>query len=242
MIGRFRKDHRVFFGTVNGDTVTSDGREYELTDLKILPPTLPSKIVCVGLNYIDHARELSYPIPEWPILFIKPSTSVIGHMDNIEYPKMSSLVEYEGELAVVIARKCKSIKDPEDAILGYTCINDVTARDIQKKDVQWTRAKSFDTFAPIGPFISADINSEDLSIKTRVNGKTRQKSNTKNLIFNVDYLVKFISGVMTLNVGDIIATGTPYGVGELTAGDAVEIEIEGIGVLSNNVIDERTTS
>ncbi len=142
---------------------------------------------------------------------------------------------------MVIAKKCKSVKDPEDAILGYTCINDVTARDIQNKDVQWTRAKSFDTFAPIGPFISADINSENVRIKTRVNGKTRQKSNTKNLIFNVDYLVKFISGVMTLNEGDIIATGTPYGVGELTAGDTVEIEIGGIGVLSNNVIEERTT-
>lgn len=241
MIGRFRKDHRVFFGTVNGDTVISSGKEYELTELKILPPTQPSKIVCVGLNYIDHAKELNYSIPEWPILFIKPSTSVIGHMDNIEYPKISSLVEYEGELAVVIAKKCKSVKDPEDAILGYTCINDVTARDIQKKDVQWTRAKSFDTFAPIGPFISAGINAEDVRIETRVNGKTRQKSNTKNLIFNVDYLVRFISDVMTLNVGDVIATGTPYGVGALSAGDAVEIEIGGIGVLSNNVIEERTT-
>jgi 2-keto-4-pentenoate hydratase/2-oxohepta-3-ene-1,7-dioic acid hydratase in catechol pathway len=241
VIGRFRKDHRVFFGTVNGDTVISSGKEYELTELKILPPTQPSKIVCVGLNYIDHAKELNYSIPEWPILFIKPSTSVIGHMDNIEYPKISSLVEYEGELAVVIAKKCKSVKDPEDAILGYTCINDVTARDIQKKDVQWTRAKSFDTFAPIGPFISAGINAEDVRIETRVNGKTRQKSNTKNLIFNVDYLVRFISDVMTLNVGDVIATGTPYGVGALSAGDAVEIEIGGIGVLSNNVIEERTT-
>jgi 2-keto-4-pentenoate hydratase/2-oxohepta-3-ene-1,7-dioic acid hydratase in catechol pathway len=241
VIGRFRKDNRDFFGTLDGDTVTSDGREHKLTELKILPPTVPSKIVCVGLNYIDHARELNYPIPEWPILFIKPSTSVIGHMDSIEYPKTSSLVEYEGELAVVIAKKCKNVTDPENVILGYTCINDVTARDIQKKDVQWTRAKSFDTFAPIGPFISDDINSEDVRIKTKVNGKTRQKSNTKNLIFNVDYLVRFISDIMTLNAGDVIATGTPYGVGELSAGDAVEIEIAGIGVLSNNVIKERTT-
>ena len=239
MIGRFRKDNKAFFGTVDGDTVKSDSSEYKLSELKILPPTVPTKIVCTGLNYIDHANELDYPIPERPILFIKPSTSVIGHLDDIEYPTMSSQVGYEGEMAIVISERCKKVKDPETVILGYTCINDVTARDIQKKDVQWTRAKSFDTFAPIGPFINTDINPEDARIETRVNGKIRQKSNTKNLIFGVNDLVRFISRVMTLNAGDVIATGTPYGVGELSIGDTVEIEIGGVGVLSNYVIRER---
>ncbi len=239
MIGRFRKDNKVFFGTVDGDTVKSDSSEYKLSELKILPPTVPTKIVCTGLNYIDHANELNYPIPKWPILFIKPSTTVVGHMENIEYPTMSSRVEYEGEMAIIISERCKNVKDPEAVILGYTGINDVTARDIQRKDVQWTRAKSFDTFAPIGPFITTDINPGDARIETRVNGKTRQKSNTKNLIFDVNDLVRFISEVMTLNAGDVIATGTPYGVGELLIGDTVEIEIEGVGVLSNNVIREQ---
>ena len=236
MIGRFRKNNKVFFGTVEGDTVKSDSSEYKLLELKILPPTVPTKIVCTGLNYIDHANELNYPIPKWPILFIKPSTTVIGHMESIEYPAMSSQVEYEGEMAIVISKKCKNVKDPEAVILGYTGINDVTARDIQRKDGQWTRAKSFDTFAPIGPFIATDIDPGDARIETRVNGTTRQKSNTKNLIFDVNDLVRFISEVMTLNAGDVIATGTPYGVGELVIGDTVEIEIEGAGVLSNNVI------
>lgn len=239
MIGRFRKDNKVFFGTVDGDTVKSDSSEYKLSELKILPPTVPTKIVCVGLNYIDHANELNYPIPTWPILFIKPSTTVIGHMESIEYPTMSSRVEYEGEMAIIISERCKNVKDPEAVILGYTGINDVTARDIQRKDVQWTRAKSFDTFAPIGPFITTDINPGNARIETRVNGKTRQKSNTKNLIFDVNDLVRFISEVMTLNAGDVIATGTPYGVGELSIGDTVEIEIEGAGVLSNNVIRQQ---
>ena len=239
VIGRFRKDNKVFFGTVDGDTVKSDSSEYKLSELTILPPTVPTKIVCIGLNYVDHANELNYPIPKWPILFIKPSTTVIGHMENIEYPTMSSLVEYEGEMAIIISEKCKNVKDPEAVILGYTGINDVTARDIQRKDVQWTRAKSFDTFAPIGPFITTDIDPGDARIETRVNGKTRQKSNTKNLIFDVNDLVRFISEVMTLNAGDVIATGTPYGVGELLIGDTVEIELEGAGVLSNNVIREQ---
>ena len=239
VIGRFRKDNKVFFGTVDGDTVKSDSSEYKLSELTILSPTVPTKIVCIGLNYIDHANELNYPIPKWPILFIKPSTTVIGHMENIEYPTMSSRVEYEGEMAIIISERCKNVKDPEAVILGYTGINDVTARDIQRKDVQWTRAKSFDTFAPIGPFITTDINPGDARIETRVNGKTRQKSNTKNLIFDVNDLVRFISEVMTLNAGDVVATGTPYGVGELLIGDTVEIELEGAGVLSNNVIREQ---
>lgn len=239
MIGRFRKNNKVFLGTVDGDTVKSDSSEHKLSELKILPPTMPTKIVCTGLNYIDHANELNYPIPDWPILFIKPSTTVIGHKEDIEYPTMSSQIEYEGEMAIVISKRCKNVKDPETVILGYTCINDVTARDIQKKDVQWTTAKSFDTFAPIGPFITTDINPEDARIETRVNGKIKQASNTKNLIFDVNDLVRFISKIMTLNAGDVIATGTPYGVGELLIGDTVEIEIEGVGVLSNNVIRER---
>ncbi|MBP1908841.1 2-keto-4-pentenoate hydratase/2-oxohepta-3-ene-1,7-dioic acid hydratase in catechol pathway [Methanolobus bombayensis] len=213
--------------------------ECELSDVEILPPSTPSKVVCVGLNYHDHAKELGLSVPEEPILFIKPPSSVIGQHGKILYPRISKRVDYEAELAIVIGKRCKSIKYERayDVIAGFTCFNDVTARDLQQQDGQWTRAKSFDTFAPVGPFVVPveDFNPEDASIVSRVNGEVMQDSNISNLIFDIPYLIEFISGVMTLEVGDIIATGTPPGVGELHPGDVVEVEIEGIGTLVNEV-------
>lgn len=211
----------------------------EISIKKILPPVMPSKVVCVGLNYRDHAKELGFDLPEEPLIFLKPSTSVIGHLDNILYPVQSERVDYEAELAVVISRPCSKV-NPEEAasyILGYTCLNDVTARDLQIKDGQWTRAKSFDTFCPIGPYIETEIcDPDNLDIKLFLNGETRQASNTSNLIFPVNELISRISHIMTLNEGDIIATGTPSGIGPMNRGDRVCVEIEGIGVLENMLI------
>lgn len=206
---------------------------------RLLAPVLPGKIVAVGLNYRDHAREMGLKLPEEPILFMKPSTSVIGPDEVIRYPAMSSRVDYEAELAVVIGRTCREVRADEAGayILGYTCFNDVTARDLQTRDGQWTRAKSFDTFAPIGPFIVTDIeNPHALDIRAFVNGEPRQSSNTANLIFNVYELVAFISHVMTLEPGDVIATGTPSGIGPMNRGDEVAVQIEGIGMLKNKVV------
>jgi len=205
---------------------------------RIAAPVIPGKIVAVGLNYRDHAREMALEIPGEPILFMKPSTGVIGPGETILYPAQSSRVDYEAELAVVIGRACKSVDaaSARDCILGYACFNDVTARDLQAKDGQWTRAKSFDTFAPMGPWIVTDLDDpHDLAVTARLNGEIRQSSNTANLIFSVFDLVEFISHVMTLDPGDVIATGTPSGVGPMERGDIVEIEIEGIGVLKNAV-------
>jgi len=245
MIGRFKYKGEVFYGEVKGERVIVDRVLYSdtflLSELVLLPPTQPSKIICVGLNYRDHAKELGMPIPRNPLIFLKPPSAVIGHGGQIVYPDMTKHMDYEGELAVIIGRRCKNIRAAEagSVIMGYTCFNDVTARDIQKEDTQWTRAKSFDTFAPVGPYI-ADPNTDvsNLCIKTRVNGEQRQNSSTSNLIFNVPYLIGFISGVMTLEQGDIIATGTPPGVGELCVGDRVEIEIENIGILENSVVKQ----
>ncbi len=197
----------------------------------------PSKIVAIGLNYYDHAQELKMPIPEYPIIFLKPATSVIGNQETIIYPRQSKQVDYEGELAIVIKNKTKNIdrKNAPEHILGYTCANDVTARDLQRIDIQWTRAKSFDTFCPLGPRIVSKINPLNLEITTRVNGKVKQSSNTKKMIFDVFNLVSFISKIMTLLPGDIIITGTPPGVGPLQIGDQVEVEIENIGILENKV-------
>ena len=243
MFGRFRCNDDVFYGEVSGNTVISqEGAviEYELSELEVLPPSHPSKIVCVGLNYHDHATELGLSVPEEPILFIKPPSAVIGQYGKILYPKVSKRVDFEAELAIIIGKRCKNITYDRayDVIAGFTCINDVTARDLQQKDGQWTRAKSFDTFAPVGPFIVPveDFNPEDASIVSRVNGEVMQDSNICNLIFDVPYLIEFISGIMTLEVGDVIATGTPPGVGELHPGDVVEVEIEGIGTLTNEVV------
>ncbi|KZX14422.1 fumarylacetoacetate hydrolase family protein [Methanobrevibacter curvatus] len=211
---------------------------YKLKDIKILPPSEPSKIVCVGLNYIEHGKELNMEIPNEPKIFIKPSTSIIGHDDHIIYPESSNQVDYEGELAIVISKICKNVKkeDTKGYIGGYTILNDVTARDIQKKEIQWTRAKSFDTFAPTGPWINTDMDPLNQKIELKVNGNVKQKSSTDNMIFSPFELVEFISNIMTLNPGDIISTGTPPGVGPLNVGDTVEVSIKDIGILKNTVV------
>jgi 2-keto-4-pentenoate hydratase/2-oxohepta-3-ene-1,7-dioic acid hydratase in catechol pathway len=217
---------------------TISGRAFSPDEVKLLPPVMPSKIVAVGLNYRDHAQEMGRELPEDPRLFIKPGTSVTGHGDKIIYPRhMSSHVDYEGELALVIRKKTRHVEEEEalDYVLGYTCLNDVTARDLQAKDIQFTRAKGFDTFAPVGPVIETDLDPGDLEISTYLNGERKQHSSTKHLLFSVPRLVSFVSKVMTLLPGDIISTGTPSGVGPMKRGDKVEVEIEGIGKLTNYV-------
>lgn len=217
------------------ETFLEEGEIYQVNEVKILPPVKPSKVICVGLNYREHGQELDMEIPEEPVLFIKPSTSVIGHLDPIIYPPSSKQVDYEAELAVVISKNAHSVeeKDAEQYIGGYTVLNDVTARDLQRKDTQWTRAKSFDTFCPIGPFIETDIDPSNLNISLKLNGEVKQDSNTKNMIFKPQRLVSFMSNVMTLYPGDVIATGTPPGVGSMDVGDTVEVDIENIGALKN---------
>ncbi len=210
---------------------------YSVEDVKIKPPASSSKVVCIGLNYRDHAKELKMSLPDEPIIFLKPPTAVIGHLDNITYPDCSNQVDFEAELGIVISKEARHVseRDAEYFIGGYTILNDVTARDLQKKDIQWTRAKSFDTFAPIGPCIETDLDTSNLDISLKLNGEYKQKSNTKNMIFNVYELVEFVSNIMTLKPGDIIATGTPPGVGPMNVGDTVEAEVEGIGMLRNFV-------
>jgi len=244
MIGKFRSGDEIFYGEIENGRVYPQGGihagTFELSELRILPPASPSKIICIGLNYRDHARELSMEIPDTPVLFLKPPSAVIGHEDKIIYPASSSRVDYEAELAIVIGKRCKNIsaEKAEDVIAGYTCFNDVTARDLQQKDGQWTRAKSFDTFAALGPYLAApdELDVSDAKIACRINGKTRQESSTSNLIFDVPYLIEFITEIMTLEVGDVIATGTHTGVGEMQKRDTVEVEIEGIGILRNEVV------
>jgi len=236
MIVRFREDGVVYEGSLSGGRIVSGENVYLLDEVELLTPCQPSKIICVGLNYIEHARELRMQLPEEPILFIKPPSAAIGSGAKIICPLSSKRVDYEGELAVVIAKRSKDISAQIawKYILGYTCFNDVTARDLQSKDGQWTRAKSFDTFAPFGPWI-ASIDPSEADIQTRINGNVKQDSNTSDLIFSIPKLVEFISHIMTLEPGDVIATGTPPGVGPLRKGDIVEIEIEGIGILKNIV-------
>jgi len=210
-------------------------KPYKLQDVTLDVPVLPSKIVCVGLNYTNHAKELGMDLPEEPIIFIKPPSAVIGHLDNIVYPKYSTQVDYETELGIVISKEAHHVRSENagEFIGGYTVINDVTARDKQRKDIQWTRAKSFDTFAPIGPCIETELNPMNQKISLMLNNVLKQNSNTKNMIFDVYELIEFISEVMTLKPGDIIATGTPPGVGPMKVGDIVEAKVEGIGILKN---------
>ncbi|HEY9282158.1 MAG TPA: fumarylacetoacetate hydrolase family protein [Pyrinomonadaceae bacterium] len=207
-----------------------------LAEARLLAPVQPSKIVCVGRNYREHAAELGNPMPAEPLLFLKAPSSLVGHDALIELPSVSQRVEHEGELAVVIGRECRRVTDAEnplDYVLGYTCLNDVTARDLQKKDVQFTRAKSFDTFCPVGPFVETELDPLDLQVETRVNGEVRQRGRTSVMAFPVPYLIRYVSHVMTLLPGDVISTGTPAGVGPLADGDVCEVEVEGIGVLRN---------
>jgi 2-keto-4-pentenoate hydratase/2-oxohepta-3-ene-1,7-dioic acid hydratase in catechol pathway len=248
-IYRFEYEGRLRWGILRGDSLlplqgsvfgdfTPENTAVPIGAVKLLAPAEPSKIVAVGRNYKDHAAEMGNPLPAEPLLFLKPSTAVIGPHETILYPEMSSRVDYEGELAVVMKRRTYRLEDEGEAadrILGYTCLNDVTARDLQEKDKQFTRAKSFDTFAAVGPCIATDLDPAALEIKTFLNGKLRQSSNTRHLIFSVPFLVCFISRIMTLLPGDIITTGTPSGVGPMQPGDRVDVQIEGIGTLSNSV-------
>lgn len=209
-----------------------------LAEVRILAPVTPSKIVCVGRNYREHAAELGNAMPTEPLLFLKAPSSIIGTDDIIRLPPESVQVEHEGEVGVVIGRVMSRLSesdDPLEYVLGYTCVNDVTARDLQRKDVQFTRAKSFDSFCPVGPFIVTNINPEDAIVTARVNGETKQQANTSAMAFSIPYLLRYISRAMTLYPGDLIATGTPAGVSRLDEGAMVEIEIEGIGVLRNEV-------
>jgi len=210
---------------------------FEREQVRVLAPVLPSKVVAVGLNYRAHAEETGMPLPEEPMIFLKPSTSVIGPEETIYLPPQSKRVDHEGELAIVIGRAARNVseKDAPGVILGYTCANDVTARDLQGKDVQFTRAKGFDTFCPLGPHVETGLDPHSLELICRVNGEVRQKSSTSDLVFAPAALVAFISSVMTLLPGDVILTGTPAGISPLNDGDVVEIEISGIGVLRNPV-------
>jgi len=255
-IARFSVQSEIKYGVIENDVVrgfqgnpfsseggfTADGSSYKLSDVKLLAPCQPSKLVCLGLNYRSHAVETNSSIPEVPLIFLKPSTTVIGPDDAIIKPDLSDKgrVDYECEVGVVIGKKTKDV--PEDKaleyILGYTCVNDVTARDIQQFDGQWTRAKSFDTFAPIGPCIQTEATHDNLKVETYVNGEVRQSGNTNDLIFNIPRLISFISGIMTLLPGDIVSTGTPSGIGPVNSGDVVEVTVENVGTLRNTVADK----
>lgn len=250
-IYRYKYENRVSYGILDQEYLFpvegSVFRKFKIKKEKIpiskvilLPPVKPSKIVAVGANYRDHAAERGWSLPEEPLIFLKPPSAVVGPHDIIVYPKMAKRVDYEGELALIIKKKAHELKDDDDVvkdyILGYTCFNDVTARDLQAKDVQFTRAKSFDTFAAIGPCIATDIDPSGLKLKTFLNGKLRQSGNTKNLVFPIPFLVKFVSNIMTLYPGDIITTGTPAGIGSVVPGDRVDVQIEEIGTLSNTVM------
>src|SRR3954471_5080326 len=215
-----------------------------VADAALLAPVEPSKIVCIGRNYREHAAELGNEVPVEPLIFFKPPSSVIGPGQTIVRPKTSARVDHEAELGVVIGKRCRNLKADDDVhpyILGYTCVNDVTARDLQKKDNQWTRGKGFDTFCPVGPIVSNEIDPwSGIAVETRVNAELRQQGNTRDFIFQLNVVIRYISRVMTLLSGDLIATGTPSGVGPLTAGDVVEVTVQGIGTLRNPVVDEAT--
>ncbi len=237
------------YGLIEGENVveisglpwgewTKGAHSVPLADVRLLAPVEPSKIVCVGRNYAAHAAELGNEVPKEPLIFLKPSTSIIGPGEPIILTRYSQRVEHEGELALVIGHRCAHLLDSDDPfsfVLGYTCLNDVTARDLQISDVQFTRAKGFDTFCPVGPYIETDLNPANVLIETHVNGARRQSGSTSLMIYPVAYLVRWISRMMTLLPGDVIATGTPAGVGPLVVGDKVEVSVVGIGVLRNPV-------
>lgn len=212
--------------------------KHSLKRIKFLAPTEPSKIVAVGLNNRDHIAEMKHELPDEPIIFLKPPTAVLPHRGKIIYPKSCRRLDYEAELGVVIKRTAKSVPAERALryVLGYVCFNDVTARDLQRKDGQWTRGKSFDTFAPFGPWIETELDLSDVLIRAYLNGVIRQEANINKYIFDVPYLIHFISTVMTLHPGDIIAAGTPSGVGPMQPGDKIEIEVEGIGRLTNMIV------
>lgn len=237
------------WGVLSGETVHTlrhapyeslsyDGAQLSLANCRLLAPCEPTKIVCVGKNYFDHAKEMGGEVPEQPLLFLKAPNTVNCHEGEIHAPGFVQRLDYEGELAFVIKRRAKNVKaaDFADYILGYTCLNDVTARDIQKSDGQWTRGKSMDGFAPIGPCITDEVDGADLKIETRLNGETVQSSRTSLFMHGLGKLVEFITASMTLEPGDVVTTGTPAGVGPMKPGDTVEVEIEGIGVLRSRIV------
>ena len=210
----------------------------DLAEVKLLAPIIPrSKVVCIGKNYADHAAEMNSSVPEEPVIFLKPNTSVIGPLDTIQWPRMSDRVDFEGELAIVIGRICKDVSRERfsDVIFGYTIANDVTARDLQSKDGQWTRAKGFDTFCPVGPWVETDYLPGSQIISTTVNGEVKQSEPLSSMIFKVPEIIAFVTQVMTMLPGDIILTGTPAGIGPMAAGSTVSVSIEGIGVLTNKI-------
>jgi 2-keto-4-pentenoate hydratase/2-oxohepta-3-ene-1,7-dioic acid hydratase in catechol pathway len=256
-IVRFELQGRTGYGILEGEQIavlqgtpygaglaSSTGEVVSLAAVRLLAPCEPSKIVAIGLNYCEHAAEFGHAVPSDPLIFLKPSTAVIGPDDDIVYPGMSRRVDYEAELAVVIGKACRHVPEESfrDYVLGYTCINDVTARDLQKKDGQFTRSKSFDTFAPLGPWIETAIADPDnLGVAAYLNGMPKQTSNTSNMVFPVGMLISFISRIMTLLPGDVIATGTPSGIGPMSPGDVVEVRLEGIGSLRNRIVSERVS-
>jgi 2-keto-4-pentenoate hydratase/2-oxohepta-3-ene-1,7-dioic acid hydratase in catechol pathway len=213
-------------------------RKWPVVEIRLLAPVDPGKIVCVGRNYAAHAAELGNEVPREPLIFLKPPSAIVGPGEPIVLTPQSQRVEHEGELALIVGRRCSQLKDSDDALsylLGYSCLNDVTARDLQKSDVQFTRAKGFDTFCPVGPHIETELDPSDVLVELRVNGGLRQSGRTSLMAYPVAFLVRWISRVMTLNPGDLIATGTPAGVGPLVAGDVVEVSVGGVGVLRNPV-------
>jgi 2-keto-4-pentenoate hydratase/2-oxohepta-3-ene-1,7-dioic acid hydratase in catechol pathway len=257
-IARFSHQDKIRYGVVENQIIkgyrgtpfahpstgkvyfTADGTRYKLGEVKLLAPCEPSKIVCLGLNYRKHIEEIGFKFPENPILFLKPPSGILNPDENIIRPNSAKgRIDYEGEVGLVIGKKAKNVpeKSALEYILGYTCVNDVTDRNAQQKDGQWTRAKGFDTFCPMGPWIETEGNANKMKVETLLNGQIRQNSDTSYLIFKIPYLIAFISEVMTLMPGDMIATGTPEGVGQLNPGDTVEIRIEGVGALRNFVRD-----
>lgn len=229
----------------DGDMESLRTRKIEaipLEEAALLPPVRPSKIVCVGRNYRDHAAELGHDVPTEPLIFLKATSALLAPGGTVRRPKISGRVDYEGELGVVIGKTCHQPPPDSDIrqyILGYTCVNDVTARDLQNKDNQWSRAKGFDTFCPVGPLVADEIDPwAGVGVETRVNGQVRQQGNTRDFIFALDTVIRYIAQAMTLFPGDLIPSGTPSGVGPLVAGDVVEVSVEGIGTLRNPVVDE----
>lgn len=248
-IVRFRAAGKTRFGVLEGAGVVEYSgtpwssfargrRRYALKQVVLLAPTLPSKVVAVGLNYRDHAAEMGVPLPDELRIFLKPTSAIVGPDDPIVLPPQSSRIEHEAELAIVIKKRCRNVpaERVRDYVLGYTCLNDVTARDIQARDRGPTRAKAFDTFCPLGPCIATDIEPNAVKVQALVNGVVRQAGSTKDLVFPVEDVVAHVSEIMTLLPGDVIATGTPAGVGPLAAGDRVEVRIEGVGALKNPVV------
>jgi 2-keto-4-pentenoate hydratase/2-oxohepta-3-ene-1,7-dioic acid hydratase in catechol pathway len=250
------RGHHISYGALEGESIrviSGDpfgewalaGPFVEANSVRLLPPCVPSKIVCVGRNYVEHAKELHNEVPTEPLIFLKPPSSLLEPGGAIVYPRLSQRVDHEGEIGVIIGKRCRRLAPgarAADYIYGYTCVNDVTARDLQKKDGQWTRGKGFDTFCPFGPCIRTDVDAAALAVQGRVNGEVRQAGHVSEMIFPIEVILRYISQVMTLEPGDLIATGTPAGVGPLKVGDTVEVVIDGVGVLRNTVIGETSAS